>query len=70
MAMIDCDECGKPVSSGARSCPHCGVVMGSLSGMSKEEKEKWKATEKKGASIFDVVTGILIVGFILLVAFS
>lgn len=25
MAMIDCHECGKPVSTEARACPHCGA---------------------------------------------
>ena len=25
MALINCPECGNPVSSGARFCPHCGL---------------------------------------------
>ena len=24
MALLDCPECGKPISSNAESCPHCG----------------------------------------------
>ena len=25
MTMISCKECGKPISSNAKSCPHCGI---------------------------------------------
>lgn len=25
MALKDCDECGKPVSTDAKACPHCGA---------------------------------------------
>jgi len=24
MALVDCEECGKPVSDRADACPHCG----------------------------------------------
>ena len=25
MALIKCEECGKNISSSAKTCPHCGV---------------------------------------------
>lgn len=28
MAIVQCKECGGMVSTQARSCPHCGAVMG------------------------------------------
>lgn len=31
MALIYCRECGKQVSSSARSCPHCGCPIGGAS---------------------------------------
>jgi hypothetical protein len=27
MALIDCAECGKPVSTQAKACPHCGAPL-------------------------------------------
>jgi hypothetical protein len=27
MALIPCKECGKEVSSGAQTCPHCGATL-------------------------------------------
>ncbi len=28
MALIECDECGKRISSKAETCPHCGAPVG------------------------------------------
>ena len=27
MALIKCSECGKEVSSSAKTCPHCGIKI-------------------------------------------
>lgn len=27
MALVKCDECEKPISSNATSCPHCGKIL-------------------------------------------
>lgn len=27
MAIVNCRECQKPVSTGASRCPHCGVLV-------------------------------------------
>ncbi len=32
MALIDCPECGKPVSTAAQACPHCGYPVAKASG--------------------------------------
>jgi hypothetical protein len=29
MALVECPDCGRPVSSSARVCPHCGAVLSS-----------------------------------------
>ncbi len=30
MALINCPECGREISSSAPSCPHCGAKISSL----------------------------------------
>lgn len=49
MALIKCKECGKEISSKAKTCPNCGVARGEV------------ATAAKGCftSIFKAVFGLI-----------
>lgn len=37
MALVECKECSKSVSSSALMCPHCGIGMPALSAAEKTE---------------------------------
>ncbi|HNQ91158.1 MAG TPA: PH domain-containing protein [Verrucomicrobiota bacterium] len=39
MALIDCPECGKQVSTAAQTCPHCGFPMANAAAPPEPEAE-------------------------------
>ena len=39
MALIDCSECGKPISDKAKACPHCGAPVSKKITLSESEKK-------------------------------
>ena len=40
MALINCEECGKQISSKAQACPHCGCPVENTSGKTIKYKGK------------------------------
>lgn len=57
MALIDCQDCGQEVSTGARSCPNCGRPTRPESG-SQEDPEVIEATGRR-AKAQQLVGGLL-----------
>lgn len=53
MALVDCSECNKKISSEAQNCPHCGALVNL-----EKIKEKQKSGAK-GCFIFFIVTLII-----------
>ena len=53
MALIDCWECKKPVSSAAGSCPHCGAPV------SKDSTPGTKKTESSQVNVKPVQPDVL-----------
>ena len=59
MALIKCPECGKEISSQARSCPHCGNPMFQVT---KKESSPLKII----LTIFGILAGLgLVVALII-----
>ena len=48
MALINCPECGKPVSDRALSCPSCAYPTGQVDSAEAEgkEREKWRGLQR------------------------
>ena len=75
MALIDCPECRKEVSTSAKSCPHCGYVMRTESilggarrfstpGEKKEKPEELGPLGTCGCLVWGVVAIGLIFGMV------
>jgi uncharacterized membrane protein YvbJ len=60
MALIDCPECGKRVSSQAAACPDCGCPLTQNHPVQTIEKtaKKYKATTALGAGL--IILGLVI----------
>lgn len=67
MALIQCKECGKEISSTAKKCPHCGFVNKEL----KEEKiNNGKKFIKKNIKIISIVAIVLLAIIIGVIAYN
>lgn len=55
MAIINCKECGKAVSSNAESCPQCGNPINE-----KEKEGCFLQTLNMGCSIIIVIVGAIL----------
>ena len=70
MAMINCPECGKEISSRAKTCPNCGCPIGAGSGEAVGENRHVDVVEKvpvveatpKICKVLQLVSGLIIVG--------
>ena len=52
MALINCPECGKEISSKAKACPHCGYPITRYNKFIKNKSEKLKKKRIKFKDIF------------------
>lgn len=50
MALINCPECGKDVSTSADACPHCGYPINKQASLNTEEKPAEPFPKPKDAS--------------------
>lgn len=66
MALVNCSECGKDMSSEAKSCPNCGKVN------KKVINEEQDSKQKVGCAVFVLGLGLLpffpIVGVVILLS--
>lgn len=65
MALIKCSECGKEISSNARSCPHCGNPTKNR----KFDVDKEVSALKKFL-IVGIVIFAIVVAFLFYIAFN
>lgn len=71
MAMINCPECGKPISEAAVTCPQCGFPLGNQKAGEREDSdflakmEKQAHKDESGAK--SLLRGILILLAVLLI---
>ncbi len=80
MALTNCPECGKQVSSLAASCPHCGVALAATGGTpgaarltapaapSLTEQTLWESSPSLLVLLGEVVGVLLVVGVVVLLA--
>ena len=61
MALIKCSECGKEISSNARSCPHCGNPTQNR----KIDVDKEVSALKKVLIVGVIIFSIAIVGLLI-----
>jgi membrane protein YdbS with pleckstrin-like domain len=81
MALINCPECGKQVSSLAASCPHCGVALAGIgrapgaaglrappAAPSLTEETLWESSPSLLVLLGEMVGVVLVVGVVVLLA--
>ncbi|MGO9830872.1 MAG: PH domain-containing protein [Myxococcaceae bacterium] len=71
MALVNCPECGKPVSTQAAACPHCGVALAAPSGPVRglglsaaavpPEQTLWEASPSARLLVGDTVATLAVV---------
>lgn len=59
MALINCPECNKEVSSYAKACPCCGFPINEIAAENVDDKRYDVIIEKRGAKELDTVSYIL-----------
>ena len=64
MALINCKECGKEMSSTVKKCPHCGYKNEQLKGETKEKRANFIKKYKKVIIIGIIVVIVGIVGIV------
>lgn len=64
MALIDCPECNKEVSDGAKSCPSCGFQL--KKHLSKQKTSKNKNKPDKPKFLIPIIFGVLLLIIIII----
>ena len=57
MALIKCEECGKEVSTKAKTCPHCGAPVKTNKGINTMKIVKWITI------VFVILLGVVLYGY-------
>lgn len=63
MALINCPECDKEISSSARACPKCGFDLESMRKNHIDQKYR-KQNRKLVLVVFILIALIILVGYI------
>jgi len=67
MALIQCGECGKEMSSTVKKCPHCGFINKQL----KQEKMNNKTTFiKQHIKVISIIVIVLVIGLIGVITYN
>ncbi len=61
MALINCPECNKEISTKAMSCPNCGYTL-----VEPVVQPVVQKSERSGCSLFFLIVGAIIFAFILM----